>query len=343
MSMRWRARLIVESFAKLPSVFSIQGNQAAATSLFCDSSGWTGFLVDFTLEIQNLEDAYYRAFDLANELLDAISFLSFAPTKGDVISVTVPKAKMGEPFDIALPINNLRRSTVTIDAAKLSKLCSGSSITKKAAISLRKFRSGLASTSPYQVISDLWSSVETIAEMRGRENKAEISNTCKSCEHNNPTGRFKTTPYIQQFFNEVKDEKLCDADAKKAEKATRELRNVLAHGGELHDMKLRQRAENAQAWLQSACARALVQELDIKPDGSRCQHLGISFNHLILEVNLNQQSGQLELRSRPAFIKMPASMASLPLSYCDDQPLNFEFGVFSNQLNIQQLALPELN
>jgi hypothetical protein len=114
-----------------------------------------------SIESAELQDAYFRVIDLAEELVDRVSFLSFAPAWEALVSVTVPEVARGDSFEIALPAEGYRRSTVKLSASDIEGL--GEKLNDVNSVAMRLFRRGLSARSPYQVLGDLWTGLEVLA------------------------------------------------------------------------------------------------------------------------------------------------------------------------------------
>lgn len=142
---RLRGRLFSHSFVDLPREFRLGEHECLAVSLEIEQTGRQLALVDIFIDHDDFKEAYYRFIDLADELADRLSFLSYAPATVEIVSMTVPQVVTHEEFQIAVPIEGFRRSRVVIDAHDIASL---DNRPESASIALRMFRRGMSATTP---------------------------------------------------------------------------------------------------------------------------------------------------------------------------------------------------
>lgn len=119
----WRARFLMVAFADLPDEFRTHDYSAKTRKLATQPNGASLQIMDLLLERSDLKAAFMESLDVANEIADALAFLSYAPVNFDFVSVTVPKAKIGQEFLIALiRDNHFRRNVSTISAPMMEDL-----------------------------------------------------------------------------------------------------------------------------------------------------------------------------------------------------------------------------
>ncbi len=75
-------------------------------------------IMDVFIDHDVLEEAFFQGLDIAEEVVDRLSFLSFAPATFNPISVTVPSTKFEIPFDIGIPFIACWRSRSAISAER---------------------------------------------------------------------------------------------------------------------------------------------------------------------------------------------------------------------------------
>ena len=259
----WRARYLMESYAELPPVLSVRGNPIQVTSVGVDRTGLALSVVTIGLSDGPIGDAYAAAWDIADELADRIAFLSYAPVRGSIISVTRPRVRIGEEFDLALPLGSSTRSRTPIPSGAVEDLDEPHR-DEHVAIALRRFRTGLAAMNPYAAYQDLWRSLERLCDVEARERGLVVQHSCPNCGHQIPGGP-ASHQCIREKFVKSKPAERTDAEAVRLANEARQLRGMLAHGAKLEDRSLRERVELMTTSLQTAAAVALVDRTGMKP------------------------------------------------------------------------------
>lgn len=334
----WRARLGLSAFANLPADFKLASFASRSQLVSSHLTGEVEQLVDVSLPRMSLEEAWFLAYDLANTLADAVSLLSFAPASAGIVSVSPAVVHLNQEFDIAIPVECFRRTTVALDTAKLETLCAERE--RAVEIAMRKFRTGLRA-GWYQLIVDLWTAIETIAGFHAKKNGDFLTRQCQaSCKEVWTSGDLRTMGYIADYFERTKAAEKPEDEAPKEAKRTRGLRGSIVHGGTRHNSKLRKKVEASQSWLQSASALAILETLGLKSDGNHCLHLGIPYTHL--KMSIIDAGGQVSFR--PAITAVPCSFSKLPESHAEKRADEFMFGYFEDQVKaaLNPFILPDL-
>jgi hypothetical protein len=318
--MAWRARFRIFSFANLPEHFMVENVSAKTTLVAEDLAGRAFHYVDLSIESDNLEDAFFESLDRISQIEDAVAFLSFGPVNAEFVSLTVASIKPDEWFDIVLPSDGFRRSRCSITSEKLEKLCLPKE--KEAAIALHAFKQGVSSASPYNVVTELWTSVETLASKQGANENNYVEHTCEKCGHKKK-GMPRTHPYINSYFLKSKAKDKSEQESLDFSKRSGTLRHTLVHGGKLRNSDLRREAEFIQAPLQAAAATAISMETDIKTDARHCHHLGIPYIHLQMK-RVDQE--QVEMRGQ--IFKVSTVLSEIPPEFRDTDAFSIDVGLF---------------
>lgn len=325
------------SFANLAERF-IGDNVWVSTRLVAkDFSGRAIHYIDLAIETDNLHDAFYEAHDRISQIENAIAFLSFGPVHTAFLSLTIPNVKLGEWFDIVLPSEGFRRSRAQLTTAKLEQMSSPKD--KEITIALHSFKQGVSSVSPYRVVTDLWTAIETLASKQGAQESNFVEHTCEECGHKTNRGMPKTHPYINTHFATAKAKDKTEKEALDFAKRSGRVRHVLVHGGKLRDKSLRSEAEFVQPSLQAAAATAIAKELDIKTDARYCHHLGLPYIHLQMK-----RTGQEQVAMRAQELRVSSALSEVPDDLRDTDEFSIDIGLFLPQ-SVQPLdkdALPDL-
>jgi hypothetical protein len=248
--------------------------------------------------------------------------------------VTVPEVNIGESFQIAVPVEGYQRSCVRIDPSHIASLDQRSEESTSVALSM--FRRGVSAGTPYQVLTDLWTAVEAIAEREARDRGDFVEERCPKCQ----TPR-RTVPasqrYIREAFLHAKPVERGEEDAVSLADQTRRIRGTLVHGGRLHDTRLRQQVEEKLPALQAA-AVALVKKLHVKPKSDRCQHLGVPYMAFTMIAEGPRQEDCKVVFDNFA---VPAALSMLPKQFAEAQHFFVRIGLLM-PVPIHPFVLPEV-
>lgn len=317
---RWRARFVISSFSEVPDHFTVEHHECLAIPLEKKQTGLQSTLVDIFIENNHLEEAYFHSVDMAEELTDRLSFLSYGPAFVEMISVTVPEVRINEQFQIAVPIASFQRSCVRLSPSDIESL--DQKPNSETSIALRMFRKGLSSNSPYQVLADLWTSIETISAMNAKEEGNFVEHACPQCQYKRQAGP-ASQRYIRRHFIDAKSATISENDAVSLANKARDVRGKLIHGGRLQDSTLRHEVENSLPSLQASAATALVKQLDIRPKSSVCQHIGLPYLSLEMLAAGPENFKPVE----PLKLKFPMGISQLPNQFSDAQHVQIDVGI----------------
>lgn len=301
----------------------MDGLQCHAQQQNPEPTGKLSYLVDFYVEDEKPTEAYYHGIDLAMELTDRLSFLSYAPSDAHVLSVTVPSVKPNATFEIILPTTGYRRTRVQLCPQDIEAFDNRSN--DAASIALRLFRTGISTDSPYRIFADLWTSVEAIGVKRATDAEQYVEEKCSTCGATKKLGP-ASHQAIRHIFCTSRPQEVTDKDAKANANAARRTRGKVVHGSRLHDATLRKEVEAQITRLQSASAVALVEELGVKPKSGRCQYLSLPYLHLKMACSGPPENKVCIIA--PIF-DGAAMLSFLPDQFCEPQTFTIEIGMFS--------------
>jgi hypothetical protein len=213
---------------------------------------------------EDIETAYFRAVDFAEEVADRIAFLSLAGVEIGVITVTYPTADVDALFEIAAPVPDAHRSAVNITSEDFAQIDRSRSESQDRAV--RLFRTGVSSPSPYHAVAQFWAAAEVIAEERAKADEAYNEHRCAKCGAIEK-GLPKTIPYVAESLAPVLPPD--NPSAAKVANTIRGIRGKVIHGGRLQDRLLRREVDDCLGQLQSSVALAARGE-------SRCAHAASS-------------------------------------------------------------------
>jgi hypothetical protein len=327
----WRGRTLLVCYGDLPGSFTVNGTKCTAKLRATDRTGMRMWIVDAALEEVPLIQAFYSAIDIGDELCDRLSFLTFAPVESQLVSVTVQKAKIGETFLLALQLEAFRRSTVSVTSDAIERFDSLKDDIARTA--LRTFRKALSSGSPYRTLSELWTTIETLAQSEAKDASDFVVEPCSGCGKQRTAG-LRSQKYIRAHFLNTSDSSANESAAD----ATRTVRSRLVHGARLHDSALREEVEGRIPLLQAACATALARRLELAPLCSHCQSVGIPFQSFNVTV-----TGGAEGKTKLAFNEcvVPSALSVLPESLQIPKNFSIMIGLFE-PIHFDTIALPDM-
>ena len=325
---------MVTSYAKLPDKFDLEQHQCVCVPAGTVQTGLQNTMVDIFIEHDELEEAYFCGIDLAEELVDRLSFLSYGPSYSQMVSVTVPEVRRNDQFEIAVSIAYYQRSCIQLSPGDIESLSNKPN--DETSIALRMFRKGVSAVSPYQSLADLWTAIEAVSDKSAKEAGKFVEHTCPNpeCKTKRQAGP-ASQGYIRQHFTDAKAADMKDEVAISAANETREARGKVIHGGRLQDASLRRDVENKLLFLQASTAVALVKELNVKPKSRECQRLGLPYLSLQMIA-----VGPADFKPvEPCTLKFPFGVSQLPSQFSDAQPVQFDVGI-TFPINMPKEAYP---
>ena len=219
--MNWRARYIINTEAIL-ALGNTQFKEATINILAppFEGVGEQTRLVEILLDLNlfpTVEDAYVRAMDIVEELLDRFCLVSYSQAYIHAfVSVCKEKVKVEEEFEIVQMLYFKNRS---LNEVSLQSLIF--SVGEKEEAYIRLLRLGITSQSQEQKLLKYFSLLEQIATSESTEN---ITKTCSKCGDTVDTGVKKTNNFIAGTLSKYKiDKKECQAITS--------YRGKIAHGG----------------------------------------------------------------------------------------------------------------
>ncbi len=329
----WRARFFFKSFADLPSEISNKSWSIRCFPIQISESGESVSVVDVHLARDDIKAAYFESFDIMDEFTDAVSFVAFAPASYEVLALTLAKSELNVPFRVIVPVESFKRSRVPVNRQKIEQLCGEKP--EEVAIALRAFRCGVSAHSPYEILRELWTSVETMGA-KAAELAQDYNESKCSCGAVKKLG-YKSAKHAKLFFR-PSGKNDDNVNYKKLANDAYGVSNTLEHGGKLRDTALREKAESLNLSLQSAAASAISEGSGLKTDCDWCQHLGFRF---ITAEGTRFGPGVQDCNFRPLAWDGKLGLAGLSSKHSECKP-GFEIaaGIFF-PFPIHPLGLPD--
>ena len=301
--------------------------------------GYAEFLMDIFLNEQSIEEAFYIGMDLAEEAIDRLSFLSYAPAWGNTISITQPVLAVGEECLVGILYGAFQRSRVVVSEERFRQLdqieldCSTSA-------ALRAFRTGISDHNPYRSFAEFWKAVEPLAEAEAKAKGYEYEVRCPSCN-----GIVTMHPATQRAVRDLlidlgPDYAMSPESAKKRADEARKFRGAIFHGARLSDHRRRAEAEDHVRLFQPASAIAISKHAGVRPMVRESTIQGMPF--LVLRFRRTGPGAQ-DFQSVEPFYewKQRVARSALPEAFADASSFKASWGV-QEPVNIDPRAFPDL-
>lgn len=331
---RLRCRAIITSYSILPDKFTFLGIEIETKVINILPSNLREILVDYFVTNSSITESYFKIKEVNEKLLDRISYLSFAPCSGKLISVTKPSARFGEFFRVGLLKNTFQRSVHGItqeDFEELKDIDDGGMIEK----SLRSHRYALESSSILDEIKNLWTSIEPLAKFEASQRNIFNDIYCPKCKDS--TSKVPAAQkVIREYFSE--QESMTEDKAKRVADDIRKFRNTVVHEGKLTNDELHAKAMEISTVLRSVACTAIYKATKKQP----VIHESINFGSGFIELELSVTE-KFEVKLKPdqtysfglAFSKLPPYLKTNN---------NFSFGAgIIYPLEFHELQFPQLS
>jgi len=307
--------------------------------------GITYSLIDVVFDSNDIESAYYQAVDVGDDLADRLTFLSFAPVRTEVMSVTYPEVHLGDVFEIALPMPDPPRSAVDISTDAISQLNADRS--EPVTRALRGFRNAVSAVSAYDMLVQLWTTVEILARDNAEKDGSYNEHECNRCGSIR-RGELKTQPYVEDFLASANLGMEGGQTPGQVAAGARSLRGKIVHGGKLHDRTLKRDTESYIGVLQSAGGTALADALRAKTVPAMGRYVGTSimFAQIAAREHMTDQdkiSVFPDLHFGKWYLSTPASLPRIPERVTLNQPQHIGAAGIAFPLQVPNVCFPVIS